>query len=360
VKIRLFVDAHVFDEKPQGTTTYLRGLYNALVTDGDFEIVLAAGDPVNLERNFPHPGFSFERLPSGNRFHRLAVGIPRLIRRNKASFAHFQYVVPPFKACRYINTIHDVLFLDYPRLFPFRYRNVKRLTFGWSAHRSDVICTVSRYSREAISRHFRIDPSRILVTPNAVDVPGEASVGIDRLASGKYLLYVSRFEPRKNHVMLLKAYVELDLSSQGYDLVLIGRRDIACPEFRAYYERLPDEIRRKVIILEDVPERTLARYYQEARLFVYPSLAEGFGIPPLEAAVNSCKVICSNRTAMSDFDFFGDNFFDPENLAELKHKITRCLNDANYPFQGIKEEITTRYSWKSIAADFGRAIKHSY
>jgi glycosyltransferase involved in cell wall biosynthesis len=362
MKLRLLVDAHVFDGAMQGTTTYLRGLYSALVKDERFEITLAARNVENLRRIFPESEFRFVKLKSANKFKRLAFEFPSLIRKGDFDFAHFQYITPPSVACRYINTIHDLLFLDYPRLFPFFYRLIKGLTFRASARRSNVLCTVSQFSRNAIAQHFKINEELITVTPNAVSIPPDIVPDIrSRYSLNNYLLYVSRFEPRKNHVALLKAFVDLGLGEKGFKLVFIGRRkDVETVEYDAAFNALPPEIKSSVLHLENIDEHELAGFYRYAQLFVYPSLAEGFGIPPLEAALNKCKVICSNRTALADFDFFGQYLFDPGSHEVLKEMIGRALADSAYPFDDIARKVREHYSWERSARELGNRLAGSY
>src|ERR1043165_2921821 len=111
MSIKLFVDAHVFDGVYQGTTTYIKGLYSSLVKDENFEITLAANDLNNLKKHFPDNRFRYVPLTSKSKLKRLGFDIPAIIAKGRFDFAHFQYICPPIKKCRYINTIHDLLFL---------------------------------------------------------------------------------------------------------------------------------------------------------------------------------------------------------------------------------------------------------
>ena len=112
--------------------------------------------------------------------------------------------------------------------------------------------------------------------------------------------------------------------------------------------------------VEDISDGELNSFYKTAELFVYPSYAEGFGIPPLEAGVASCKVLCSNQTAMRDFDFFGKYLFDPNNPAELERKLLETLEETDYPYGKIKDAIVERYNWKSISDHFSEILKQNY
>jgi len=358
-KIKILVDAHVFDESYQGTTTYIKGLYTALVKNDDFEITLAAKDIVKLRSIFNNERFKFIALPSSSKLKRLAIDLPHIIKTNQFDFAHFQYITPFKKDCKFINTIHDILFLDFPEYFPFSYRWSKKFLFKYSANKSDLILTVSDFSKNALVKHFEVKPENIVITPNAAEVTSTEYVDIkSKYKIGKYILFVSRLEPRKNHYLMLKSFVELELYKKGYHLVFIGRiKDVATNSFNAYYNSLSNEVKSQVISLENISHNELNNFYKQADLFVYPSLAEGFGIPPLEAAMLDCKVLCSNQTAMSDFDFFGQYHFNPHDIEELKTKIIRTLNELNYPFEQIKADILRKYNWTSIAETFSKSIK---
>ncbi|MCX2574021.1 glycosyltransferase family 4 protein [Pedobacter sandarakinus] len=357
MKIKIFVDAHVFDGVHQGTTTYIKGIYTALVANEAFEITLAANNIDHLRSQFNDDRFKYIKLPTSSKFKRLIYDIPRIITDNRYDYAHFQYIVPLIKSCKYINTIHDLLFLDFPKLFPFSYRFTKKYLFNFSAKRSDIICTVSDYSKNALIKYFKIHEGKIVITPNAVQLARVPPIDIrSKYNINNYILFVSRFEPRKNHYAIIKAFVELELYKIK-ELVFIGRRqDVNTQKFNDFYDTLVEDVKSKIIFLEGISNDELNNFYRQADLFIFPAFAEGFGIPPLEAAVNSCKVLCSNTTAMKDFDFFGKYQFNPEDIEELKSKMLKVLNDGSYPFGAVKEAILKKYNWNIIAERFGEEI----
>lgn len=356
-KIKIFVDAHVFDESFQGTTTYIQGIYNSLVKDQRFEITIAANDIDKAKLHFSDPNFKFVKLLSRSKFRRLAIDIPKILKQGGFNFAHFQYITPPVKYCKYINTIHDLLFLDFPELFTLKYRVVKGLTFWLSSLNSDVICTVSNYSKESLVRHFKTSSNKIYITANAAQISTKAEQVKEKYNLDKFVLYVSRFEARKNHLNLHVAFNELKLGSQGYKLVFIGKRfGEENLEYENFANGLSEEDKAAVVYLENISSEELTGFYQSASLFVYPSIAEGFGIPPLEAAINKCKVLCSNQTAMADYDFFGQYQFDPRSIGDLKQKIEFALADDHYPFESIRTQILSRYTWDNIAGSLSEAL----
>jgi glycosyltransferase involved in cell wall biosynthesis len=101
---------------------------------------------------------------------------------------------------------------------------------------------------------------------------------------------------------------------------LIGHQSIPSPDFDALLAQLSFEIRSYIFISNAVTEDELLLFYRAALLFVYPSKAEGFGIPPLEAAASPTPVVCSNGSAMQEFDFFGPGHIDPEDYDDMQDR----------------------------------------
>lgn len=360
-KKTIFIDAHVLTGIPQGTVTYLKGLYRTLYLTGEFELIFGVEKIDEASKELGITDAKLVEYSSSNKYYRLAYDIPTLIAKYKCDLSHFQYIVPIIKNSKQIVTIHDVLFLDFPELFPKTYYIKNKLLFNFAVKRSDLICTVSDYSRNMIQKHFHIPENKLHITPNATFAMHDKKSDINlklKYGVNKFILFVSRIEPRKNHAQLLKAFIELKLYEKDYSLVFIGSRAIQYPEFDNLLSELTPDIRTKILLLENLSDEELACFYMDADLFVFPSFAEGFGIPPLEAAINNTKVLCSDSTAMMEFNFFKNNdlTFNPENLNELKEKISRVLMNEVYPFNTIKDEIMSKYDWNSIALNYTSKI----
>jgi glycosyltransferase involved in cell wall biosynthesis len=356
--MKILVDAHVFDSGSQGTTSYIKNLYNALVDFPNIQITLCANNVKNLKNIFTNEKFEFIDLKVKSKIWRLFYEFPKIIERGKFDFAHFQYVVPVRKKCLYINTIHDILFLNFPNYFDLFYRITKGFLFKLSAKKSDIIFTVSQFSKNCIVETFSISKDKVYVLPNTVQISKISSMDVkEKYGIRNFIHYVARFEPRKNQIGLLKAYLNSDLSN-NYDIVFIGRKKdkIEKKYYEEFVKLIPTNKKKNIHLFEDLCFEELTAFYRQSSCFVYPSFAEGFGIPPIEAGVNCCKVLSSNQTAMADFSFFKYTF-NPNNESDLQLRLLEILNDKEYPFEEIKNIIIEKYNTKNIAEQFCNVVK---
>jgi glycosyltransferase involved in cell wall biosynthesis len=360
---RILVDCHVFDSGFQGTTTYLKGLYKELIKDRDKEFFMAASDTGNLEKIFGnHPNVTYLRYKSHNKFFRLLFEIPKLVRQNNIDYTHFQYIVSPFKKCRYIVTTHDLLFIDFPQYFPVLNRLKNTFLYRYSSNLADILFTVSEYSKERISEHFQ--KRDVYITCNAVE--SELFAEYDKLlvqsmvekkyAISNYIIYVSRWEPRKNHELVLKTFVE-DKMYENFQLLFIGDVTFENSVYNDYYQDLDSNIKNKIVQLSNVPFDDLLLLIRAARVSVYPSKAEGFGIPPLESLAAGVPTIASNATAMSDFTFMQDYLFDPYDQRGFSEKLRKALVAQPKEIEYLRDQLRLKYSWENAANVFRMAIE---
>lgn len=348
--MRLLVDAHVFDGKFQGTRTYIEGMYQKLVEHDDIDFYFAAQDIAGLMNVFgKRKNVHYVQLNGGGSIKRLVLQWPKIIKMYGIDWAHYQYISPLRKCCKEIVTIHDLLFLDMPRFFPLFYRLKNHFFFYRSAKRADLLLTVSSFSKNEMIRHFNIAPEKIYITPNSV-LPIEQSTLLPDVKSkwslDRYILTVGRYEPRKNMVTLMQAFAELELHKKGYKLVMIGSPDL---DYKAFYNFLnkADESLKAAIITDKASFPELVALYKQADLFVFPSLGEGFGIPPLEAVVYGCPLLCSKATAMLEFGLPDELLFVPTDINELKCKMQKILFGS--PVNVDKDTIMEKFSWQHSA-----------
>lgn len=361
-KTKVLVDARVIGGEGQGSVTYLVGLYNAF-----YELY---GDQYELYFLGYHPDAIYKRFPflekqqiipvkSKSRLVQMAWEFPSLIKDMGVEFAHFQYITPFFKTSNEIVTTHDILFIDFPEAFSWWYRFIRTLLFKISLKSSEVKITVSDYSRQRIAHHFKVEAKEIAVTPNAVpriyfekyDKEKAAAKVLSRFKVSNYILYISRLEKRKNHQLLFDAYEQLNLADKDIQLFIVGNNTLGERKPEQALNKLIEKYPGKVHWVKKVDDEDLLTIYRAARMFVYPSTAEGFGIPPIEAAALRIPTLCSNATAMSDFSFFNQYLFDPGNMDELKYKMAEMIDNppSEDATRSISLAIKNKYNWYKSA-----------
>lgn len=348
MRTRILVDGHVLDGLKQGTCSYIAGLYSEVAKDDRFEIFMATSEISSFEEYFgKNSPLKWVELHDQNRYQRLAFGFDKLCDEIRPDYCHFQYVTPLRKRCKWINTIHDVLFLDYPEDFPLSYRLKNHALFRLSALRSDIVLTVSDYSRSRIAEKFGIDQSAIVVTPNAVDgFWPEEGEPVEGLQEREFFICVSRFEPRKNQDALIRAFNNCELPDR-VKLVLVGADSVRYPKLEAAIAQHPT----RVVKLSNIPRSKLKWLYQNAIASIYPSKGEGFGIPPIEASTMGCLSFCSDNTALSELRPYVNGMFDSDAELQISEIMKRCYL-GSYLDNDLRLKVMERFSWKRTSEVF--------
>jgi glycosyltransferase involved in cell wall biosynthesis len=355
-KPTILVDGHVLDGKPQGSSAYLAGLYAAVARQELARVMVACHDEASLERWYPGvPGIEWVPLKSTGRFARLGVELPKLQARIEPDFAHFHYICPLRKTGPWINTIHDLLFLDFPHHFPWKYRLQNGTLFRLSARRSDVVLTSSQYSRGALTRHFGIPKDRIHVIPAAPDgFVDAADDPVEGLSPGRFVVFVSRFEPRKNQHMLVEAFESLEGAlDPDILLVLVGFPALDYPALDAALARAGDRVR----VLSDLSHAQLTWLYRHAAGAVYPSHGEGFGMPVIEAVAAGGLSYCANNTSMAELVPYVHGGFDAADRGQIRNVLLRATRGQDFARRDtVRSRTLETFNWSASAATFMEAI----
>src|SRR4029453_18394376 len=262
--------------------------------------------------------------------------VPMDLRRERADLFHApHYVLPPLTPCRSVVTIHDCIHLQFPQYLPHRLGYAYARSSLWvAAHRSARGLTVSEASKRDILRYFGISPSKIHVIHNAIDerfgeTPSEEDVWRVReryQLNDPYVLYAGNIKPHKNLERLIEAFYLL--RREGADhvkLLIIGDEISKYATLRRAVHRY--KLHQHVRFFGFVPDRTLAVLYRLAGVFVFPSLYEGFGLPPLEAMASGTPVITSNLSSMPEVVGDAAMLIDPYDPAAIADGIHRVLTD---------------------------------
>lgn len=292
-------DAHVLTGKYQGTRSTLTNLLRALGDRiGSRRLVVYSDDPVAARGAIGVETFEYVALPSLGAVRRL-LEFPRLFRRDGVTIGVFQYIAP--LAGRHVVFVHDILPLTHPRYFPLAMRVRMRVFGALAIRRAALVIVVSEDTRTAVQARFRLPPGRLRAVLNG---PSFAPAVYERgePALPRYILTVGRIERRKNIGLLIDAFLKADPADVR--LVIVGAVDAGFGFAVPRDSRI--EIRSRVL------EDDLIALYRGASLFVYPSAAEGFGLPLLDATLFGIPTISSNRTALPEVGGDLVRYFDPE------------------------------------------------
>jgi glycosyltransferase involved in cell wall biosynthesis len=278
----------------------------------------------------------------------------------KADMLHCpDYLIPPTLNRNIVLTIHDLAFIRFPE-FNFDWF-IKKYTseVKKNAHISKKIIADSESTRNDIVKFFKIDPARVevvyLAADNIFKKLSEKEKNIDVLKkykiNKKYILSVGTIEPRKNFTALIKAFnhIKQRKTSSSYKLVIAGRT--GWKSEAAYLEREKSPYREDILFTGRVPDQDLVQIYNQAELFVYPSLFEGFGFPPLEAMSCGLPVIASDTSSLKEVVGDAGILVPPGNNIELQKQILNVLETKEIK-EKLKEKSLMRakkFSWEETA-----------
>lgn len=366
--IKIYVDAYLLNKEPQGTKTYIKELYKEYANQNpSHQIYLGCFKDELIVKEFSeYKNIHFVFLKQKSRAIRMLFEIPKFIKKHRFDFAHFQYVIPfkKVKGCKYIVTIHDILFNDFTAYFSKIYKLKRNFLFKFSAKKSDILLTVSNYSKERINKIYNLKNKEITIILNGVsksflkeyDKEGSKKYIKNKYGIENYILYVSRIEPRKNQELLLEAF--LKLNRKDLSLVFLGKETIENSRLNKLKANLSSKQKESIHFLEGIENNEILEFYRASKLFVYPSLAEGFGIPPIEAGALKTPVLCSNKTAMQDFSFFKPFFIDVDDKKLFQEKLNKLLITLNQEnLESIKSIISERFTWEQSAKKLYKTLE---
>jgi len=374
--VRIAIDARKLHD--YGIGTYVRNLVSGLARqDGDDTyVLLCREDDQDYARSL---GPRFEALveTAGNYSVREQLSVPLALARARIDLFHApHYVVSPLTRCPFIVTIHDCIHLRFPQYLPNRAAYFyARFVMTQSARRARRILTVSRASKEDILHYLRVPADKVEVVYNALDErlaapPTEADLGRVReryLLTSPFILYTGNIKPHKNIDRLIEAYSILRRRGvEDVKLVIIGEEISKYANLRRLVHRF--QLHQHVRFFGFVNDETLAAMYRLASIFVFPSLYEGFGLPPLEAMAAGAPVITSNTSSLPEVVGDAALLIDPMDAGALADAMARVLREP-----ALRADLIARgrarvqaFSWdrsvarvRQIYAEIGAATTHA-
>ncbi len=271
------------------------------------------------------PANTIAVVPLGNKFLWREFGMRQDVKRFKLDVFHglsneLAWGKWPASVRRVV-TIHDVIF----KLFPEHYEGIDRMIYdkktGHAVKTADVIVATSHATAKDLVKYYHVDEKKLRVvyqTCGAVHWKNYTEQEITDFRNRRqlfqpFILYVSSFETRKNHLVLLKAFKSLD--DKKARLVLAGRQKETFKDCARFIRE--NGLENQVLILNDISNAELPLLYRSAQSFVYPSMVEGFGIPLIEAACAGLPVAVNDIEVFREIAPGGTSFFDLNRIETL-------------------------------------------
>lgn len=253
------------------------------------------------------------------------VAIPELIPGDTDLLWVPHYNIPLFYRGKMIVTIHDLAHLALPQFGRLDKRIYARIMFHGAVKKATHIVCVSHFTEKELIKYTGVNRKKITVIHPGVDkdwykVPEEPSP-----YQKPYILYVGNVKPHKNLKTLIQAF-KMVKDSIPHDLVIVGKKDGFITGDHDVWQ-LSEALGDRVHFTGYVTRSELKQYYHHADLFVFPSLYEGFGLPPLEARAAGCKrIVCSDIPVTREIWGNRIQYFHPEDVSDLARKIMTSIN----------------------------------
>jgi len=390
--MKIGIDARFYGPIGKGLGRYTQEVVDNIIkiteTDDDWQYVVFLS-PANFDE-FNDSSGRIKKVKLSCPWYSLSEQLlmPFYLWRENLDLMHFPHFnVPILTPVKFVVTIHDLILTHFPTIrattrhgFYYKFKNFAyRLVILVALKRAREIITVSEFTKTDIINKFGIRPEKITITYEGAAnlAKGRDSLFVAKLDSqetlaqyhipNNFLLYVGNSYPHKNLEALLKVFSLLHLERPQLRLVLVGKIDY-------FYSRLRDiarslnlwqdkNLNSPVIFTGYVSDAQLEIFYTTARAYIFPSLYEGFGLPPLEAMAKGCPVVSSDRACLPEILADAALYFNPEDNADMLAKIKLVLDDdwlrADLKKHGL--ERIKKYSWWECAnqtlAVYRRALR---
>jgi glycosyltransferase involved in cell wall biosynthesis len=358
--VRIGINGRFLVAKRTGVQRAAFNLIRTLVEidrENEYLIFTGHGQAGRPEWNYPNVHVIESDLREGESFLNHVweqFWLPVLAHRHKVDLLHSPAnVAPLFYRGKSVVHIHDLCFVVNPQWYSFTFRTVYNFIIPRLARRASRVITCSNNSKNDLLHFCNLPADKVSLVYWAVDdtflqqAPHEVKSDVAGL--GDFILYVGSLEPRKNINTLIASYVQLRRNNPDLKpkLVLIGGES---PLFADVQLRVKDYVG-DIVFKGFIDDETLRAYYSRAALVAYPSLYEGFGLPPLEAMASGTPVVTSDGSSLPEV--VGDAAFmvDPRSIEQLTSAMVRLLTDRHLRQKLIEagRRQVERFNWYRVA-----------
>jgi glycosyltransferase involved in cell wall biosynthesis len=278
----------------------------------------------------------------------------------------FNYIIPPGVRGKKITVVHDMAYKAYPETVRTKTRKFLELSLAKTCKRADRIITISEFSKSEILRYLHVKADKIEVIPLGVDTSiyhsNYSMLDIEKTKEkykidNEYFLYLGTIEPRKNIERLIRAYAALYQQKKDIPkLILAGKKGWLYDEIFNTVGEL--KLHNKVEFLGYIDMEDTPRLIKGAIAFVFPSLYEGFGLPPLEAMACGTPVITSNAASLPEVVGKAGLLVDPLDINSIKEAMFRVIEEPDLRIKLCELGFVQakKFSWEKTSKKIGELI----
>jgi len=317
----------------------------------------------------PNDNFFIRPIKPSGKWLGIGIGLTLELKRRPVDLLHATYAPPPIVPCRFVMTMTCWSQYDHPEFYPpmIRWRILFLLNRG--VKNASAIFCYSEFLKEKLIERFHIDPEKIFITQPGVGEEIKRCQDKEALDSflrqfgieSPYILFIGTLTMRKNVEGLIRAYhMLLHESKIEQKLVLLGEKGFRSEGIYQTVEEL--NLSDQIIFIDLRPHHELPLFYSGADVFVFPTLYEGFGLPPLEAMACGTPVVASNVTSVPEVVGNGAVLVDPYRPEDIADGSRKCLTDEKLRIEMIKRGLVRagEFSWQKAAVQTVSAYEEVY